>query len=120
MPTGTRTVKASPAEALDKLRMLLAAANCEIIHATDSAIQFRHGTYLTQTAPLFPKRANVRLERSPNGTLLSYDIHVSKLIVVWLSLFAILFCWLIFPPIIVYRALVYHPQRFMENLLAGL
>ena len=120
MPTGTRTVKASPAETVDKLRMLLAAENCEIISASDSEIQFRHGTYLTQSAPLLPKRANVRLERSSKGTLLSYDIQVAKPVTVWLSLIAVVFCWLILPPIFVHRALVYHPQRFMENLLAGL
>ncbi len=120
MPTGTRTVKASPAETADKLRMLLAAANCEIVHATDSEIQFRHGTYLTQSAPLVPKRATVRLERSSTGTLLNYDIEVSKPVAVWLSLIGVVFCWLILPPILIHRALVYHPQRFMENLLAGL
>ncbi len=100
--------------------MLLAAANCEIVPATDSEIQFRHGTYLTQTASFLPKQANVRLERSSKGTLLSYDIQVAKPATVWLSLIAVVFCWLILPPIMVYRALVYHPQRFMENLLAGL
>lgn len=120
MASGTRIVKASPFETADKLRMMLAAANCEITHASDSELDFQHGTYLTQTAPLFLKRAKIRLDPSRAGTSLNYDIHVAKPIVIWLSIFSILFCWLIFPPLIAYRALVYHPRRFMENLLAGL
>ena len=78
MPSGMRTIKASPAEISDKLRMLLAAANCEILQATDAGMQFRHGTYLTQTAAMFPKHATIRLEPSPNGTLVTYEIQVAK------------------------------------------
>jgi hypothetical protein len=38
---------------------------------------------------------------------------------VWLALVAVVFFWAIFPPILAWRALVHHPRRLMENLLAG-
>jgi hypothetical protein len=120
MISGSRTIKKPIEEVNDRLRMMLAAANCSVSNGEDNhVIRFQHGTYLTQCAPLLPKSGAVRLTTNSSGTNISYEIHVSGFARAWMILVAVLTCWAIFPPVLVYRALVVHPRRFMENLLEG-
>ena len=99
---------------------MLAAANCEILTESELGISFRHGTYLTESAPLLPKKGVFRLRPSPNGTALDWEISVSPYVAAWMIFIAILFCWTIFAPLLVHRALYHHPAQFMKNLVRGL
>ena len=100
---------------------MLAAANCSVSNGdSNDVIRFQHGTYLTQSAPLLPKSGSVHLATNSGGTNVSYQIKVSGFACGWMILVAVLTCWAIFPPILVYRALVIHPRRFIENLLEGI
>ena len=119
MISGSRTIKKPIKKVKDRLRMMLAAANCSVSNGDGSIIRFQHGTYLTQSAPLLPKSGTVHLATNSSGTNVSYEIQVSGFARVWMILVAALTCWAIFPPILVYRALVVHPKRFIENLLTG-
>jgi hypothetical protein len=120
MITGGRTVARSPAEVLDRLKLAMSGGNFEVTAATDKSISFKHGTYLTQSAPLFPKSGVIRLAAKGDGTEVTYEVQSTGFPKYWLLLFGVLFCWAILPPILAYRALVYHPRRLMENLLQGI
>jgi len=120
MITGHVTISKPQDVVREKLRTLLAGANCEVLESDRTQVVFRHGTYLTQTAALFPKTCRVRFGEGDGTTTVSYEIHVAPLVRVWLTLWGILFCWTIFAPVFAHRVLVYHPKRFMENLLAGI
>ena len=61
MISGSRTVDKPLVEVLDRLKAILAGANCEVLAGGKDFLRFRHGTYLTQTAPLLPKEGRVRL-----------------------------------------------------------
>jgi hypothetical protein len=120
MITGNKIVNKRPREALDRLKLAMLGGNFEITHSTEDSISFRHGTYLTQSASLFPKKGRIMVVSRGDGTELTYEIEPVGLPKYWLMVFGVLFCWLIFPPIMAYRALVYHPKRLMENLLQGI
>ena len=120
MITGSKMVAKSPGEALDRLKLAMSGGNFEIIALTDSSISFKHGTCLTQSAPLFPKEGAIRLTSMGDRTEISYEIEPTGFPKYWLTLIGILFCWAIFPPILAYRALVHHPKQLMENLLQGI
>lgn len=120
MIEGSRVVARPAAEVWDRLRMILAGANCEVeVVEEGRTLRFRHGTYLTQTSPMIPKTGTLRLSETDGGTRIHYTVQLSGFVQVWLILIASLTFCLIFPPILAYRALVVHPRRFMENLLAG-
>ena len=119
MISGSKVIEKTPAKVMDRLKVIMAGANCEILASGENSISFRHGTYLTQTAPMLPKLGIIRLSEQGNSTLVHYSIKTAGLIRVWLVLMAVILCWAIFPPILVYRTLVHHPRVFMENLLAG-
>jgi hypothetical protein len=120
MMTGARTIDRSSSEVLDRLKLAMSAGNFEITAITDCSISFRHGTYLTQSAPLLPKRGTIRIASRDHATDVSYEIEPTGFPKYWLIFVAIVFCWVIFPPILVYRALVHHPRQLMENLLQGI
>ena len=120
MVSGSRSAGQPLGEVMGKLRMLLAAAGCEIITSGKDYIDFRHGTYLTQTVSMLPKRGTIRLNSFAGQTIIRYEIGASPFVRAWLTLWGVLLCWTIFVPIIAYLALAVHPRRFMERLLAGL
>ena len=119
MITGSKMVRKSPAEALDRLKLAMSGGNFKITALTENSISFRHGTCLTQSAPLFPKKGTIHLASEGHETEVSYEIEATGLPKYWLIVISILFCWAIFPPILAYRALVHHPKQLMENLLQG-
>jgi len=119
MATGTVATPKPQAAVVEKLRGFLAAANCEIVESAHDHLAFRHGTYLTQTAPLFRKSCRLDFTESAGTTTVRYSVRPAPFIRVWLTLVAIVFCWTVFVPLLAYRALAYHPRRFVENLLAG-
>ncbi len=119
MITGSRSVKQPLGEVMGRLRMLLAAAGCEIVVSGKDYVEFRHGTYLTQTVSMLPKRGTIRLNSFAGETIVRYEISSPPFMRVWLTLCGVLFCWTIIVPVIAYLALAVHPRRFMENLLAG-
>lgn len=120
MISGSLTINRPKEQVNDRLRMLLAAANCTVSKDDNNGtIRFQHGTYLTASAPLLPKSGTIQLAADDDGTRVSYEIHVAALARAWMILVAVLACWAIFPPILVYRALVVHPRLFIENVLEG-
>ena len=120
MITGTKTTNQPLSRVFEKIRTILAGANCEILYQGKYSIRFRHGTYLTQTAPMLPKEGIFRFTADGGSTRVDYEVQISGFAKVWMTLFAVIFCWAIFPPVLVYRTLVYHPRKFMENMLAGI
>ena len=120
MIQGNRIINRPAAEVMDRLKLAMAGGNFEVQSVTGTAITFRHGTYLTESAPLLPKRGTIRVEPSGQTAAVSYEIEASGFAKYWMILIAVLLCWAIFPPVLVYRALIHHPRRLMENLLQGI
>lgn len=120
MITGSRIIDRPVDEVLDRIRLAMSAGNFEIIRSSPYSIIFRHGTLLTHSAPLLPKRGIIELVEHGGMTEASFSVEPCGFAAFWLPLFGILFCWLIYPPIVAYRALVHHPRRLMENLLEGI
>jgi hypothetical protein len=119
MIRGQREIAKPREDVVEKLRGLLAGANCDIVTSGPDGLTFRHGTYLTQTAWLFPKTCRLHFVPHDGSTTVRYEIRTSLFVRVWLTLWAVVLCWTIFAPILAYRAIVHHPRRFVENLLSG-
>ena len=119
MIAGHRTTPKPVDEVSDRLRAILAGANFTVTASSDEGIEFRRGTYLTQSSPLFPKTGAFRFSPIEGGTRIDYTVALAPFPAVWLTMFGVLFCWLIFPAIIAYRAIRVHPKQMMENILAG-
>ena len=117
MSTGSKHSSFSPDQIVDRLRTAMAAGNFEITDGGSGRIEFRHGTYLTQTAPMLPERGNISIRPEGTGSMVQYKIEVYGFAKYWMMFIAIVFCWLIFPPLLVFRAINHHPVRLMENLL---
>ena len=120
MTTGTTYSDFPPSEVSIRLRTAMAGGNFEILSHSQDQLVFRHGTFLTQSAPLLPKRGTIWISPDEFGSVIDYEIGVVGIAKCWLGFFGIAFCWLIFPAVIVYRALFYHPERLMKNLLQAI
>ncbi|MGJ8653110.1 MAG: hypothetical protein ACSHX8_07540 [Opitutaceae bacterium] len=120
MITGSTQSDFTPSEVSDRLRTAMAAGNFEICNQTSERIEFRHGTYMTQSAPMLPKSGSIQITPSGSGTRVDYEIEIAGFAKYWMGFFGIIFCWLIIPAILVYRALFYHPDRLMKNLLQAI
>jgi hypothetical protein len=120
MTQGTIAVSRPAAEVEDRLTVLLAAANCKVERQQDRETTFTHGSYQAQSAPLLPKSGHIRLIPAATSTDVQWEIHVKPAVAAWMTCVGVAFCWTIFAPLLVYRALKVEPQMFMENLLAGL
>ena len=120
MTTGTAQSDLLPSEVSSRLRAAMAGGNFEIISQSPEQIVFRHGTFLTQSAPLLQKSGRISIRPSESGSHIDYEIGVVGFAKFWIGFFGIAFCWLIFPAVIVYRALFYHPERLMRNLLQAI
>lgn len=117
MITGSKYSKHKPAEVADRLRAALAAGNFRIVDETPEEIRFEHGTYMTSTAWMLPKKGRLEFIEDNDGTMVGYEVEVSGFARYWVGGIGIAFCWLIFPYILTQRALKFHPRRLMENLL---
>ena len=120
MLSGTRFSTRNPTDAADRLRAILGAANCNVTEFSEGTFSFTHGTYLTQSAPLMPKRGRIVLKDDGEGTRIDYQIELTAFPKWWLAFWGILFCWLVFPAVIAYRAIYVHPKLMMENMLSGI
>jgi len=119
MITGMRSVNKSLRDVKEKLKTILAGANCEIKEESGDAIRFIHGTYPMSLSFFGPKRVVIRLKEEQNKTSIDYEITVPPFLKILLTLYGILFCWTIFAPILVYRSLIVYPRKFIENIIAG-
>ncbi len=120
MSEGSVLASCSLQDAHEKIKALLAASNARVTDCAADRICFDHGTYMTQTASLLPKRAELFLSEVEDGVRIGYRISVNPGIRAYMIAVAVLFCWTIFAPVLVHRALVYHPKNFIENLLSGI
>ena len=113
----------SPAEVLDRLKTVMVAEQFEILESSSNEIRFRHGAYFSSTAPSFPKRGQfpkrgrILIQPSEQGSRIDYEIEVYGIIRYWLFFISIACCWLIFPPVLVYRALSTKPRQLMRKVL---
>ena len=105
---GSRHVAKSATEVYDRLRFLLAVAT----HLQPRKLRVAVG-------PASAKNRRHRAFRGPSGTDIHWTITPRPFIKAWMTTIAVPFCWAIFPPILVYKALRVEPRAFMENLLAG-
>jgi len=117
MNTGSKTSSLSPDQVIGRLCAAMAAGNFDILNKNSNGIYFRHGTLWTQTPAMLPKQGTIAIKPVHEGTYIEYRIGLYGFAKYWLLFFAIAFCWLIFPPIIIYLALRKHPDRLMKNLL---
>lgn len=120
MITGSTQSDFTPDEVFDRLKVAMAAGNFDIRSQSSQRIDFRHGTYMTQSAPLLPKIGSITITPNGTGSRVDYEIEVSGFARYWMAFFGIVFCWLIIPAILVYRALFHHPDRLMKNLLQAI
>jgi len=120
MSVGCVLVACSLQDTHEQLRMLLAASNARVTSCSSDRICFEHGTWMTQTASLLPKRVELFLSEIGEGVRIDYRVSINPIMRAYMVVIAVLFCWTIFAPILVHRALVYHPQNFIKNLLAGI
>lgn len=114
----------SPSELNERLKATMTAQNFEVLEPSPNEITFRHwGSRYSTTSPSrpkrgeFPKRGQILIRPSGNGSQIDYEIEVYGIIKYWLILNAVVFCWLIFPPILIFRALSSQPRQLMRNLL---
>ena len=113
----------STAEVLDRLKTVMAAEHFEILESSSNEIRFRHGAYFSSSAPSFPKkgqfqkRGRIMIQPSEQGTQIDYEIEVYGIIRIWLFFVSVVCCWLIFPPVLVYRALSTKPRQLMRKML---
>lgn len=117
MIAGFKHSKHTPVEVADRLRAALAASNFLILNETPQTIDFEHGTYMTSTVSMLPKKGKFEFFADGNGTKVNYQVEVTGFAKYWMAFISIAFCWLIFPFILTHRALKIHPKRQMENLL---
>lgn len=116
----------SPAEVLDRLKTIMAAEYFEILESSSSEIRFRHGAFFSSSAPSFPKkgqfpkRGRIMIQPSEQGTQIDYEIEVYGIIRIWLFFVSVVCCWLIFPPVLVYRALSTKPRQLMRKMLQAI
>ncbi|MGJ8651012.1 MAG: hypothetical protein ACSHX4_11680 [Opitutaceae bacterium] len=120
MITGSIQSDFTPSEVSDRLKVAMAAGNFEILSQSNERIDFRHGTYLTQSATLLPKHGSILITQNGSGSRVDYEIEISGFAKYWLAFFGIILCWLIIPAILVHRALFHHPDRLMKNLLQAI
>ena len=114
-----KVINKKPDDVHASIRRMMAAANFSIESESVNRIAFAHGTLLTQTASMLPKKGVITLTPTKDGTEVAYEIAVIGFAKWWILLVATVFFWLIFPPIIVYHTLVKQPQKLMDNLIAG-
>ena len=117
MITGAKLSKYTPPEIVERLRAALAAGNFCILGETPNSIRFEHGTYMTSTASLLPKKGRFEFTKDKSGTQVTYEVEVTGFAKYWVAFVGIAFCWLVFPFILTQRALKVHPRLLMENLL---
>ena len=115
--TGSKQSELSPHEVIDRLKLTMASGNFEIVEQGAGKVRFLHGTYLTESAPLLPKVGEINVSATDGGSIINYRIEVRGFAKYWMLFCAVVFCWLVFPTIAIYRALTHHPDQLMKNLL---
>lgn len=116
-----------PNDLIDRLKIAMAEENFEIRQPSTNEIRFRHwGAYFSSSAPSrprkgeFPKRGRILIPPSENGSEIDYEIEVYGIVKYWMIFIGVVFCELIFPPILINRALSHHPRQLMRNLLRAI
>lgn len=117
---GTHIVEGDLAAIRDRLRLVLAAAGCDQQWPTPDSVTFRHGTMLTYTVSMMPKRGRMHLAEDGGRVRVDWTVESYGFARWWLTVWGVLFCWLVFPAILAHRAVAVEPRRFVERLLAAL
>jgi hypothetical protein len=84
MNTGTQKSSLPPDQVIDRLVGAMAGGNFEILEKEARVIRFRHGTYLTQTATMLPKRGHISVLPADDGSLLQFEIEVYGFAKYWM------------------------------------
>ena len=120
MITGTYRTGKSPEKVSDRLQLLLAAANCEVVQRSTNRVVFKHGSMFTQTLSMLPKVITINVLRNGEETYLNWTVETNKFISGIYLVWAVVFCWLIFPVYLHHAVNIIYPKSFIENLLAGI
>jgi hypothetical protein len=115
---GTVKSKLPASEVVESLKVTM-ACNCadfEILSKSSTEITFRHGAINLRRGE-HPKRGRILIRNSHDGSQIDYEIEVYGFIKYWLYFISLSCCWLVFPPILAYRALFHAPRQVMCNLL---
>lgn len=112
----TSTLPAHEVFKLLKSTMISNVSDFEIQHTTTCEIFFTHGA-VNMRRGQHPKRGKVLVQKNPDGSQIEYEIEVYGWIKYWIYFISLACFWLIFPPILGYRALYITPRQLMRNLI---
>lgn len=110
----------SPAEITDRLKLVMSGGNFRITAESANRIEFDHGSFMTETAYVIPKSGCFIIEPVGDRQRVSYEVSIHPAAKGWLLFVATVFCWLIFPPLLIHRALRIDPRRLMDNVLQAI
>ncbi len=117
----------SPNDLIERLKIAMVDAHFELHQTSSYEIRFRRwGAWFSSLAPSrpvkgqFPTRGRILIRPSEEGSEIDYQIQVYGIVKYWLIFIGTVFCWLIFPPILVNRVLSHQPRQLMRNLLGAL
>ena len=96
--------------------MISNVSDFEIQHTTTCEIFFTHGAVNIRRGQ-HPKRGKIVVQQNPDGSQIEYEIEVYGWIKYWIYFISLACFWLIFPPILGYRALYITPRQLMRNLI---
>ena len=112
----TSTLPAHEVFKLLKSTMISNVSDFDIQHTSTFEIFFTHGA-VNMRRGQHPKRGKVLVQQNPDGSQIEYEIEVYGWIKYWIYFISLACFWLIFPPILGYRALYIAPRQLMRNLI---
>ncbi|TET36062.1 MAG: hypothetical protein E3J72_09480 [Planctomycetota bacterium] len=116
MVRGAHTVVGSFEKIVEKLRMMLGAANCRVEWDGVNLIRFeQQEDYYT-----LPKSGVIHLSKRIGFTRIEWSVSVKESMRLVFIVLAVLFCWTVIFPIRVNHMLNHFPREFMENLMTAL
>ena len=112
----TSTLPAGEVFKLLKSTMISNVSDFAIQHTSTFEIFFTHGA-VNMRRGQHPKRGKILVRQNPDGSQIDYEIEVYEWIKYWIYFISLACFWLIFPPILGYRALSITPRQLMRNLI---
>jgi len=112
----TTTLPAHQVFELLKSTMISNCSDFEILRTSTCEIFFTHGA-VNMRRGQHPKRGKLRVQNNPDGSQIDYEIEVYGWLKYWIYFISLASFWLIFPPILGYRALYTTPRHLMRNLI---
>ena len=112
----TSTLPANEVFKILKSTMISNCSDFEIQRTSTCEIFFTHGA-VNMRRGQHPKRGKIFVQKNLEGSQIDYEIEVYGWIKYWIYFISLACFWLIFPPILGYRALYITPHHLMRNLI---